>query len=233
MDGSKTPHRTRSTFRNLVRRIPDNHEFTRQDAAVLRTFARHIRAVPKGHVFHRHGDNQPDTVILLDGLAARARMTEKGVRRIINFLLPGEISVSLRDPDAEATAELVAKSECIAVIVPPRVMAGLEERHPRLRGLLEWIAHREIETLQDRIVASTGATVEEKLTYLLRDIYDRLFAIEEAGDGEMHLPLRQHDIADAIGASSVQVCKTLGRMRREGKLDLARSRKALKIRLAD
>lgn len=208
-----------SQFDSFLGRLPGGRAFDDGDRAALRTLARYAKAFPDKHVFQHYGDEKPDAVLILDGMAVRVRVSEKGHRRILGFVLPGELSIAPTTAPF-ANYELVALGPCIAVRLPWRDLKVLERDHTNIRRFLEWYAHKEICSLENKFVAMSGAPVEEKLRYLLEDIYSRLEKVDKAVDRRMSLPLRQRDLADAVGASIVQVSKVLSRMRRNGVLDL-------------
>lgn len=208
-----------SQFRSFLRRMPEGYTFSAEDRAALRTLARYLKVFPNGHIFKYFGEPKPDTVLILDGVAARVRITEKGSRRILGFVLAGELSIA--PPSAEyANYELVTQGTCLAVTLPWHELKTLERNHGNIRRFLRWHAQEEIRVLENKFVAMSGAQVEEKLMYVLKDIYSRLQKVDKVYSGRVKLPLKQRDLADAVGASVVQVSKTLSKMRREGRLDL-------------
>lgn len=206
-------------FGNLLSRMPEGQAFIDGDRAALRTLARFAKAFPDKHVFKYHGEARPDAILILDGVAARVRVTETGQRRILGFVLAGEMSIAPTSA-VSANYELITKGPCIAVTLPWHELKNLERSHKAIGRFLEWHAQREIRALEDRFVAMSGAQVEEKLIYLLEDIYSRLETAKKAKGRRMSLPLKQRDIADAVGASVVQVSKVLSKMRRNGRHDL-------------
>ncbi len=229
MDGTCDIAEKHSALTPLLARLPKSYSFAQQDDAALRVLADNIRKVRHGHVFKRYGQTDPDAIILLDGIAVRTRITNRGERRIVGFLLPGETSVAKEGPRTTANYELAASGDCIAVTLPLTELERLESRYPSVRTLIEWNAQQEIRALQNQIVASMGESVEDKLMFLLHDLHARLARVNKARGNEMDLSLRQYDLADAIGASTVQVSKVLKKLRKKGLVKTGRSRSRLKV----
>ena len=215
----------------LLRRLPPNATLQDNNLAALKVLAQHVRTFPTGHVFKRFRQRDPDAVVLLEGLAARNRETVNGKRSIVGFLLPGEIAVTKPAPEASANYELVARSPCIAATLPLSKLQRLEKKYPGVRAYIEWNAQREIHALQDQLVATTTGTVEDRLVFLLNDLHRRLAEVERVDGPSMDLPLRQHDFADAVGASAVRVSKVLTKMRREGAVQIRHGRANMRVTL--
>ena len=83
--------RRESKFRTFLSRIPKEHSFDAEDRAALRTLARYAKVFPAKHIFKYFGESKPDAVLILDGVAARVSLNEKGVRGILGYVLAGEL----------------------------------------------------------------------------------------------------------------------------------------------
>lgn len=227
MDGTIRTANELSRLTPLLARLPKSYAIAEQEKAALRVLVDNVRTFSDGHVIKRFGEVSPDAVVLLDGIAARTRVTRRGGRRIVGFLLPGEISVAKYG--TTANYELVANGSCIAATLSLVDLDRLEKRYACVRTFIEWNAQQEIRALQDQLVAHLGGSVEDKLMFLLRDLHHRLARVDKAAADNMDISLRQYDLADAIGASAVQVSKVMTKLRKRGVIKTGRGKSRMKV----
>lgn len=217
----------------FARRLSQHFSLSAGDESVLAALSRNAARVPKGRVLKRYHEPESDALLVLGGMAVRSRTSADGERCVVGFLLPGELSVTCRGGEGRANYELHALVASEVALIPRQRLHALELRHPRLTEFIGWSAQGEINALQDRLVSICLGTVEDRIMHLLTDLYRRMAAIGEAGNGRVTLPIRQYDIANAVGATSVHVCKTLARMAQEGRLQHRRAGPALEFVLPE
>ena len=182
----------------------------------LQTLEALARPFPQGHVFTHYLDCDPMVTVLFRGVAARVRNTSDGRRRIVGLLFAGEASGSTGLISSRANYELCALNDCVATQLRGPELRRVEARQPAVRSFLVASTQQQLETLQDMLVDGTGRRVEERLHALLQDMYRRLRRTGAAEDGCMEVPLRQIDLADMLGVSTVQMSRAFAQLRSRG-----------------
>lgn len=181
---------------------------------------RHRAMFAKGEELYSQGDRTPQFYIVSSGWVCLYMLLEDGRRQNVGFALPGDIIGYTADPSAELDHAAVAVCNVTLCAVDRPAAAGLFAHSPdllgRLTGYLLW------KTAQARhlITSIARKTAVERVAYLFYELFLRTHLREpEAGDS-MAVPLTQSDIGDAVGLSSVHVCRMLSSLRTDGVLNL-------------
>ncbi len=190
-----------------------------EDRATVESARPAIRTVNAGAALFDQGEPGGNVFLLLKGWAFRQRALADGRRQILDFSLPG--AVLGLSGEATMGHGVEALSDCtVAVIARPR-WSELLRRAPSLAvALVDMLAHAE--TLAFEHLTSVGRrTARERIANLFAELLTRgrkagLFG----GGARMVLPLTLNHIGDALGLTSVHVCRTLGSMRRDGVVSL-------------
>lgn len=195
------------------------------------------KTVSPRRYLQRAGEKAKTVKIIRNGWAAYVSNTELGERLIADFLLAGDFlgagalvkgrtyyaiqavtTVTYCEFDRELFREIAAGDDAIA-------------------GAMYRLAVDSWEKNQRRLFDLARRDAEERILSLLVDLYDRLAALGLAGDGTMDFPLRQAQLADALGLTQVHVSRVLKKLRDDGMLALDRNAlafedmDALRIRL--
>ncbi|GGL69188.1 Crp/Fnr family transcriptional regulator [Wenxinia marina] len=197
-----------------LRRHEVFEKMTPEEVAFMMEFKSGEMTVDPGATILMQGSNSPQTFTVLDGIGVRYLMLENGRRQVINFLFPGDF-LGLQ---ASMTGEL---GHSIDAVTPMTLCAfqrkdfwQLFRQHPERAYDLTWIAATEHHFLGETIASLGQRSAIERVSWALVRIYQRLEAVGLARQGQTRLPIRQQDLADALGLSLVHTNKTLGELRR-------------------
>jgi CRP-like cAMP-binding protein len=106
--------------------------------------------------------------------------------------------------------------------VPRAALAALSRSTPRIFPLLLAEAHAELALAQNRAVLFDRAIAEDRLIHLLLDLRARL-AVEGVGDGNRFpLLMNQQEIGEATGMTGIYVNRLMGKLVREGRIEVQR-----------
>jgi CRP-like cAMP-binding protein len=176
--------------------------------------------VPAGADLVREGDHHRNFYTLFDGWAARYHRHRDGSRQILDIALPGDtiaLSPLLRGASAYSVQALTLASFCA---LDGRKFADLFETNA---GFALGIFKTRVEegARADRRLTMLGRMgAEERVSYFLVEIYDRLHQRGMAEAASCPLPLRRADIADAVGLSRVHVMRALRELRSQNLIDI-------------
>lgn len=179
------------------------------------------RAGPGTELF-RQGEPAGTLFLLRRGWAKRFCILPDGRTQVLDFLLPGEFgdvtALMARRHDHACTTLTEAEVGAIAA-------TDLFDRlavNPRTNALLWWLALHQGEVMRKRVVGMGSRTARERLCSMLWEIHQRLRRVGLATDSSFHLPIRQRDLADAVGLTPVHTSRTLRTLERDGVVRLRR-----------
>lgn len=183
---------------------------------VLRKLKRADRVLPAGSQLYRPGENCGELYTLQDGWIGLYRILPSGRRQILDFALPGQFF----GYQENLTTAMLHGAECltdVSVCVYSRrdFLRQLDSR-PELAVRLTAIAARDIARLHDHITNVGARSARGRIANLLMELCGRLGRHDVHGRGQIFdIPLAQHDLADALGLSSVYVSQTLKLLREQ------------------
>lgn len=166
-------------------------------------------------IVHEH-DFRDSVPIICSGWAATVALLPDGRRQILSFLLPGDI----------VSAELLFAPQPRRVVEAITDVRYRKYKRVELKTLLSqradlldrvmkaWLAEAR---RADRLIIDLGRrSGEERIAQLILNFVERLTERNLIGTDpiEFEFPLRQHQIADAIGMTQVHVSKVISDLRR-------------------
>lgn len=166
-------------------------------------------------IVHEH-DFHDSVPIICSGWAATVALLPDGRRQILSFLLPGDI-VSAELLFAPQPRRVVEAITDVRYRKYKRAeLKNLLSQRPALldRVLKAWLAEA---TRANRLIVDLGRrSGEERIAQLILSFVERLTERNLIGTDpiEFEFPLRQHQIADAIGMTQVHVSKVISDLRR-------------------
>lgn len=166
--------------------------------------------------------------VVMSGWAAKSRQLADGRRQIVGIVLPGDaIGLCSR-------ARPLALTTVVAITTVKTVEAGElltawrdPTRTPNLAASLDTTAAEDEHYLFGHAMRLGRQTAYERIAHLFCELEYRLSSRGLSSGGSFNMPMTQETIADVAGLSVVHVNRTLQQMRREGRIELARSRLAI------
>ena len=179
------------------------------------TVARHEVVVRRGAV--------PDSFWLVQHGWAVARGAAQQARApILRIYVPGEIIGLTELALAQQPHDIVTLTEGLLHAVPRAALAALSRQNPRVFPLLVADSHSQLALAQNRATLFDRAIAEDRLIHLLLDLRARL-AVEGIGDGNRFpLPMNQQEIGEATGMTGIYVNRLMGKLVREGRIEVQR-----------
>jgi CRP/FNR family transcriptional regulator, anaerobic regulatory protein len=179
---------------------------------------------PQRTIF-REGETVSQIYTLYSGWAYRYRQLPDGRRLILSFLVPGDI-VLIENLYARrfvlpfSVKSLTAVSMCAFSLGD---MADITQGSPQQEEELDRALQSYLDTLCRRLTDIGRRSALGRVAQLILEIEARLRARNMSEDGQFHFPVRQEDIADALGLTAVYVNRTLDRLRRQNTISFDRA----------
>jgi len=149
-------------------------------------------------------------MLILDGWAARVKITRDGRRQFVSLLLPGDVVgfSQHRHPAAPLTVQCLT-----AVEISPAPAAALS---PSLREAYAIGQALEDAYLFAQITRLGRLNALERLIDLLLELHERLALAGRVEGWSFDLPLTQEMLGDALGLTSVHINRTIQQARHDG-----------------
>ena len=176
----------------------------------------------RGQDLITQGDVRRDGYVILTGWAARSKTLPDGRRQILSFLTPGDVIGLFGAITPMATSSVTALSDVTAAPFTPATIVRTIAQAPRLGAALVWAAGREQEILGEHLVSLGRRSARERVAHLFLELWARLKVRGLTSGDQLHVPLTQQIIADALGLSVVHVNRTLRQLGAEGLLAVKR-----------
>lgn len=164
----------------------------------------------------------PDVYVLCSGWAFRFLQLPDGRRQILNFLLPGDLfsSSSLFQDRVHFSVKALTAIQVSGMNrgeVQLRII-----RNPSAAAPAVAMACAAETEASERMLAALGlCSAEERIGYLFLHLTKRISEQSVIRENRYPLPLRQQDIAEAVGLTPVHVSRVLGTFRERGIADLS------------
>ena len=183
--------------------------------AVLRSVVRE-RAVGPRHDILRQGEDPRIAHVLLDGHACRYRMLSDGRRQITAVVVPGEVCDLEAVLRGRADFNVGTLTGCVFGEIAAERIAPIDHIDRDMRAALLRQLLRDEAIAREWLVGLGRRTALERVAHLFCELWLRLRGVGLARDDGYDLKIRQGELADALGLSTVHINRVLQSLRRSG-----------------
>lgn len=155
------------------------------------------------------------------GWLCRFRPLQTGRRQIIDFTLPGEVTVidALAGPLPELTVQAI--TDCEFVLVKMKALIERASADPGFGLRLAATSLRGLVRMETRLSGIVGASAKEAVAFQLLDLFMRVHGtMPKAANDRVNLPITQEHLADALGLTVVHINRTLRALREDGTVEI-------------
>jgi CRP/FNR family transcriptional regulator len=169
------------------------------------------------------GEGTPSThfYLLADGWAAAARTMPDGGRQILKVHLPGDVLGTPSMCSSVTVEELFAITDVMVVPVELARFATVFEAHPRMAARFLLSVQQERVALMDRLVSIGRSSAEMSVAAFLIDLMERLEPLGLIQDNRFDIVVKQEQIADVVGLTSVHTNRVLRSLEQRGLISRA------------
>lgn len=206
---------------HLIRKLEQFTRLSSRDKLVLdQVSTEGLRQLGAREDIIREGERPQVVNLILSGWACRYKYLEDGRRQIIAFFLPGDLCDNhvfvLREMD-HSIGTLTPVT--VAQIPRPRI-EEVSLHHPRITQALWWESLVNMAIQREWTVSLGQRNATERLAHLLCELFLRGRSVGLVEGNSCELPLKQAELADALGLSTVHVNRTLQDLRTAGLIAL-------------
>ncbi len=167
----------------------------------------------KGEDIVREGDRPTESILLLEGFAARYDILRKGKRQITALHIPGDFVDLHSFLVKKMDHAVLAITPCSVAGVPHEILRHISESHPHLTRLLGVNLAVDAAIHRQWIVALGRRSALEHTAHLFCEMFLRLRAVGLTEDHSFKLPLTQAELGDSLGLSTVHVNRVVQELR--------------------
>lgn len=197
----------------LLRRLAGVSVLSEADRDALSNLPMSIRYMSAGQDFARSGDVAEQCCLILDGYLYRQKGTGSGRRQILAIHVPGDLidlqTVHLQRFDHD----IHAAGPAVVGVVPQSCFKGVLEASPGLTDAFWRESTVEAAIFREWIVNLGQRSALARVAHIICELASRLRAVDLARDLVLPIPLKQSDLADAAGISTVHTNRVVQELR--------------------
>lgn len=173
------------------------------------------RKFAKGDELVSDGDRPGYSTLLLDGLAARSKMTRDGARQITALHVPGDFVDLHAFLMKTIDHAIVALSPCTVALADHGELRRITQDAPHLARML-WLDTLITGSIHRTWIVALGRRSKAShLAHILCELYVRLQVVERVDGWSFYFPLSQTEMADVMGLSLVHMNRVIQTLRQE------------------
>ena len=199
----------------LLRKLRARDIVTEEEERILRDSIGSIRELPPGRILVRAGVPLSESTLLFEGFVCRYKDLSDGQRQIMEIHVPGDFldlhSFLLKRIDHNVGAMTPVRF----ALVPHDALRDITENQPHLTRLLWFSTLIDAAIHREKILSIGRRSAVGRIAHILCELYVRLKLVGLADECRYRLPLKQADLADATGLTSVHVNRMLRKLRNE------------------
>jgi CRP-like cAMP-binding protein len=199
----------------LLHKLRARDIVTEEEERILRDSIGSIRELPPGRILVRAGVPLSESTLLFEGFVCRYKDLSDGQRQIMEIHVPGDFldlhSFLLKRIDHNVAAMTPVRF----ALVPHDALRDITENQPHLTRLLWFSTLIDAAIHREKILSIGRRSAVGRIAHILCELYVRLKLVGFADDYRYKLPLKQADLADATGLTSVHVNRMLRKLRNE------------------
>jgi CRP-like cAMP-binding protein len=186
-----------------------------EEEQVLRRSISSVKELPAGRVIVRSGMTLSESTLLFDGFVCRYKDLADGQRQIMEIHVPGDFldlhGFLLKRIDHNVAAMTPVRYAS----VPHDALRKISEDYPHLTRILWFSTLLDAAIHREKILSIGRRSAVARIGHILCELYVRLKLVGLAGENRYPLPLKQADLADASGLTSVHVNRMLRKLRND------------------
>jgi CRP/FNR family transcriptional regulator len=171
----------------------------------------------KQYLYHQ-GDMNHGLFVLREGWVMLTRLSSDGKRQVFRSVLPGELLGFQQHLHGPAIYSAIALLDSVFCKVPNIVEVCSTQ--PELGLSLASAAACDMMLTEMYLTNVSHRNARERIAFMVLELYHRLMLRGLNKEYSIQFPLKQEDIADTLGLTTIHVNRTLHALRDEGVLQI-------------
>mgnify|MGYP001803334450 CR=1 FL=1 len=174
---------------------------SREEEAIMQKFKVGELVVDAGAPILMEGANSPQLFTALFGMGLRYKLLENGKRQVVYLILPGDFIGLQAGIMGEMGHSVEATTKMTLCVFDRSAFWGFFRDNPERAFDLTWLAAVEEHFLGETLTTLGQRNALQSVSWALCKVYERGRSLGLINNGQMPLPYRQQDLADALGLS--------------------------------
>lgn len=187
-----------------------------EEEAAIRGAVSDVFKLSADQVFVHEGQELDVSTLLLDGWMARAKDLPSGERQLIELHFPGDFvdlhSFTLKRLDHD----ILTLTGCRVAAVSHQKLREITERYPHLTRVYWFLTNLDAAIHRERTLSLGKRSALSRTAHLFCELFIRLQIVELTRGDSYELPLKQAQLAEYLGVTTVHVNRMLQELRRRG-----------------
>ena len=197
---------------------------TEDEERAIRAMMSEVREFPQDRVVVRRHQEINESLLLIDGWAARTKDLRDGGRQISEIAFAGDF-VDLHGFTLKRLDHNIATiTPCRFAVAPHERVHATLERHPHLARIYWMMTNIDGSIHREWTVSLGRRTALSRMAHLFCEILERLKIVGLADNDSYDFPLTQQEFGECLGLTSVHVNRTLQALRRQGLIQVENKR---------
>lgn len=194
-------------------RLRIRHDIGEAEESAIRASVSEIREYPAGQTIIRAGETLRYSTLLLDGLLCRYKDLQDGQRQIAELHVPGDFadlhSYTLKQLDHN----ILALTHCRVALVPHDRIKQITTEYPHLAEVYWFSTNLDAAIHREWVLSLGRRNAVSRMAALFCELQVRLQLVDLANEKEFAFGLKQNELAECLGLTSVHVNRTLKQLR--------------------
>ena len=207
-----------------LKKVLRRDDLTAEEQQAVRNLVSSTIRVPADRVIVRAGVPLKESMILLEGWAARAKDLPSGQRQFAEIHLPGDFTDLQSFTLKRLDHDVVSITPCVLALVPHERLKAMTEKLPHLTRVY-WFATNLDAAIHREWALSLGRrSAISRMAHLFCELLVRLEISGLTVGNSYDFPLTQVELGESLGLTSVHVNRTLQELRRLGLIEVENRR---------
>jgi CRP-like cAMP-binding protein len=183
------------------------------EEAAIRAQIGEVRHVPRRHRIVKARQPLTESILLLEGIACRARNLRNGDRQITELHVAGDYMDLHSFTLGRLEHDVLALTDCTIAATPHERLRAITEQFPHLTRVYWFATSLDAAIHREWAVSLGRRTALGRIGHLFCELYLRLELVGLAAGHRYKLPLSQTDLAECLGLTPVHVNRMLRDLR--------------------
>lgn len=207
-----------SPHERLIRKLESIADLTTSERAAVAALPIELRRVPKDADLVVEGSRPSACSVVIEGYAARYKITGAGERQIMSFHMLGDL-VDLVSLHLEVMDHSIGSLTPMVVgLIPKEALHEVIREEPGLGSIFWRDTLIDASIFREWLVSVGKRNAHQQVAHVICELLVKMRAVGlvHAGDQTFVLPFTQKDLADSQGMSAVHVNRVLQELRSDG-----------------
>ena len=207
-----------------LRKLRARDDVSPEEERAILAMISDVREFPADRVVVRRRQDLKESLLLLDGWAARTKDLRDGGRQISELAFSGDFTDMHGFTMKRLDHNITAITRCRFAVAPHDRVLDTLTRHPHLMRLYWLMTNIDGSIHREWTVSLGRRSALSRMAHLFCEILERLKVAGLTDGNSYDFPLTQQELGECIGLTSVHVNRTLQALRRQGLIQVENRR---------